>query len=78
MNAPASTVYARYSTSTGDVPRTDSYSGTRRMPHSTEVGQSGPPHRMATFAGESPGCMRQYLMARICTELIPTVYRTPT
>jgi hypothetical protein len=48
------------------------------MPHSTEVGQSGPPQRMATLAGVRPFCARQCRMARSVMEFMPTSRRTAT
>ena len=48
------------------------------MPHSTEVGQSGPPHRMETFASERPGLERMKRIALMASLLTPTMARILT
>mmetsp|Transcript_20708 Transcript_20708/g.58080 ORF Transcript_20708/g.58080 Transcript_20708/m.58080 type:complete len:258 (-) Transcript_20708:1478-2251(-) len=56
----------------GSVP--SSICGKRRwrMPVRTEVGQSGPPTRIATFSIDSPSLSSIFCIARICTVWMPT------
>jgi hypothetical protein len=48
------------------------------MPHSTDVGQSGPPTRIATLATPKPGLPRMSFIVLIIGELTPTTWRTKT
>mmetsp|Transcript_617 Transcript_617/g.1913 ORF Transcript_617/g.1913 Transcript_617/m.1913 type:complete len:268 (-) Transcript_617:201-1004(-) len=50
----------------------------RKMPVTTDVGQSGPPRRIATFDTRMPGCDRIRLTARIDTLFTFTNLRTRT
>merc|ERR1719181_1617315 len=43
--------------------------GSRKKPQMTDVGQSGPPHMIETFAREQPGWLSRKLMAFISCEL---------
>ena len=48
------------------------------MPVSTDVGQSGPPHKTEHLADVNPLSSKMSLMALIDCELTPTVDRTAT
>eukprot|EP00967_Tisochrysis_lutea_P030916 scaffold36362_cov31-Tisochrysis_lutea.AAC.1 len=75
--APAA-VDATMSGRMGVVPRSIWKTLSRRMPVITEVGQSGPPTKMAHFAKLSPRRCRIMREARISTELTRTSARTET
>ena len=76
--APLSVIGMTFGMITGMRPRKVWYSGRPRMPQSTDVGQSGPPHMMHTLAMLMPRCSRMYRIVRISSELIATAARTPT
>mmetsp|Transcript_11469 Transcript_11469/g.21255 ORF Transcript_11469/g.21255 Transcript_11469/m.21255 type:complete len:202 (+) Transcript_11469:595-1200(+) len=76
-NAPAATQGAIKNT-TGSDPYSMEKRGSRSTPVSTLTGQSGPPHRTATFAIVMPGWSRMSLMARISVEFTPTRRRIQT
>mmetsp|Transcript_32761 Transcript_32761/g.80277 ORF Transcript_32761/g.80277 Transcript_32761/m.80277 type:complete len:330 (+) Transcript_32761:362-1351(+) len=76
--APASVV-GTMRKMTGSEPISMRHSERRRMPVSTDVGQSGPPTSMATLLGVSrPGAVSILRMLRMSSELTPTALRTPT
>ena len=77
MNDPLSTVGTMINT-TGRVPTNIGANRKSSMPHRTLVGQSGPPTKIAHFAGDRPGFCKTCLIVRISLLLIPTFLRTAT
>mmetsp|Transcript_88753 Transcript_88753/g.271795 ORF Transcript_88753/g.271795 Transcript_88753/m.271795 type:complete len:275 (+) Transcript_88753:108-932(+) len=63
---------------TGNVPSSIWLTLRSRMPVSTEVGQSGPPHSTATFAVVRPSWLRMCLMAFMGGVWIATAFLTAT
>mmetsp|Transcript_86597 Transcript_86597/g.244874 ORF Transcript_86597/g.244874 Transcript_86597/m.244874 type:complete len:266 (-) Transcript_86597:2147-2944(-) len=66
------------SSATGRVPTKTGRRGRPMIPHMTEVGQSGPPTRIETFAMSSPGRLRIRFMVRAVELFTPHAWRTPT
>mmetsp|Transcript_5147 Transcript_5147/g.7866 ORF Transcript_5147/g.7866 Transcript_5147/m.7866 type:complete len:91 (+) Transcript_5147:851-1123(+) len=77
VNEPVNTVGAIRNT-TGNVPTNIGHIFKLMIPHNTEVGQSGPPTKIAHLAALNPGSVRISLIERIMFELIPTKERTFT
>mmetsp|Transcript_7760 Transcript_7760/g.22038 ORF Transcript_7760/g.22038 Transcript_7760/m.22038 type:complete len:223 (+) Transcript_7760:716-1384(+) len=75
--APAMT-HGAMRKNTGSEPYSMERSGRRRMPVRTETGQSGPPQSTETLRIFIPGCSRMLRMARISSELTPTMWRIET
>eukprot|EP00746_Dinoflagellata_sp_MGD_P093411 gnl/MRDRNA2_/MRDRNA2_369523_c0_seq1.p1 gnl/MRDRNA2_/MRDRNA2_369523_c0~~gnl/MRDRNA2_/MRDRNA2_369523_c0_seq1.p1 ORF type:complete len:163 (-),score=22.30 gnl/MRDRNA2_/MRDRNA2_369523_c0_seq1:61-549(-) len=69
-------VQATTKTITGIEPKSIEGRESRRSPVSTEVGQSGPPHKIATFPKDIPGFFNTISIARIIGLFTPTAART--
>ena len=76
--APLSVIGMTFGMITGMRPRKVWYRGRPRMPQSTDVGQSGPPHMMHTLATENPFWERMYRIAFIMSLLTPMRERIAT
>jgi len=63
-------------TTIGQTPMSVSHTESLRMPQSTDVGQSGPAHRMHTLPRLSPGLERVKRIAFIMFELIEIIAST--
>mmetsp|Transcript_18821 Transcript_18821/g.38188 ORF Transcript_18821/g.38188 Transcript_18821/m.38188 type:complete len:122 (-) Transcript_18821:644-1009(-) len=63
---------------TGSVPNRIGIKSSPMMPQRTEVGQSGPPIKMHTFAMLIPGVASTSLIVRMTAVLIPTSFLTDT
>mmetsp|Transcript_26171 Transcript_26171/g.67640 ORF Transcript_26171/g.67640 Transcript_26171/m.67640 type:complete len:320 (+) Transcript_26171:439-1398(+) len=61
---------------TGIVPSMHCSTSQRRMPASTEVGQSGPPTSTDTLGKVRPRCIISRRIARVLTVFTPTILRT--
>ena len=77
VKLPASTVGTTKKV-TGSVPTRIGQRDKSIIPQSTEVGQSGPPHKMLTFAMPRPGSFKQSFMALMRLVFIPTTCLIPT
>mmetsp|Transcript_5005 Transcript_5005/g.6897 ORF Transcript_5005/g.6897 Transcript_5005/m.6897 type:complete len:107 (+) Transcript_5005:948-1268(+) len=77
VNEPVKTV-GMMRKMTGIVPTNIGIRRNFMMPHNTEVGQSGPPIKIAHFEMPSPGSLRTSFIERISLVLIPTKERTFT
>mmetsp|Transcript_20053 Transcript_20053/g.62372 ORF Transcript_20053/g.62372 Transcript_20053/m.62372 type:complete len:406 (-) Transcript_20053:553-1770(-) len=75
---PPATVTAKMLSSCGELPSRIEKRGSRRMPHATHTGQSGPPTRMHSLPADQPGSARMCRIARIVSVLYPTNERTAT
>mmetsp|Transcript_5972 Transcript_5972/g.9336 ORF Transcript_5972/g.9336 Transcript_5972/m.9336 type:complete len:205 (+) Transcript_5972:578-1192(+) len=76
-NAPATT-HGTTKKNTGRDPNSIAPSGSRRIPVVTLTGQSGPPHKTATFEAVIPGSTSMSRIAFISIEFTPTSLLTQT